>query len=151
MSPLYCIQTECSVRSPAVLAAVGEYVRRIMNLFGLETKKAVCMNYLIIYCTENGTCSSDHYFTFNLQGADQSEVENRFSTAMGSLLTFRHSVRQFAMNDPADSDDKLTKKERRKIRMQQMEPLLTACDTLREQLGEQGVTLLVGFCKKKTN
>ena len=76
----------------------------------------------------------------------------RFGAVMDSLVDFRSAVREFALTTPPSSDTEdfeakslesaQVKKKRKKEMQKERQSLLTACDSLRENLSAQGLQLV---------
>jgi len=110
-------------KSLAVLASYIAYISRLLQILGISADSSL------------STSSNDA----------------QFGAVMECLVDFRSAVREFALAAPASSaeeneaksiesaqDNKRRKKEMRKER----QPLLTACDSLRENLAAQGLQIV---------
>ena len=88
-------------------------------------------------------------------GFAQSEADTKFDAVMDSLVDFRSAVREFALSAPASSAsasaaaeaDSSTSsaaevKKKRKEMRKERQPLLAACDSLREGLAAQGLQIV---------
>ncbi|XP_018026148.1 probable cysteine--tRNA ligase, mitochondrial [Hyalella azteca] len=107
------------------IAAVRNYVLGLMTLLG--------MNYKAGHEVQSSKSES-------LEAS--SDLEKRFPDVMQALLTYRNTVRDFALlkNIPAGQFKALSKEEQR-ARRQEMAPLLQAGDELRTRLNECSILI----------
>lgn len=118
-----------SNQSPlAVMAANVAYVNRLLHVFGMAAPTAEF----------------------------ESDSGLMLKSVMDSLVHFRSSVRTFAMSTPSATPDvtdrptvakgqppgDLTPKEAKRLMRKEREPLLQACDALREELTAAGIQVL---------